>query len=361
MAAIDTLKILEIGPLGHFKRTFPGQVRYFSTANWKASQRAGPDLNDYRSLKSLADALATEEFDLIVCMPSPRSPWHWQTLSRTLFNRHVLNDIRRPLRHYGPQLLRFYRKTPVAVVDFEDTSYIDRDNFFLMDRATLYFKRELPADEWRLLTKTASDTQPSGRLRRVAKYRHRLARIRPLPLGLPTDAERDLPDDKPAKQTDIFFAGTVNGMPVRGRALAELQALRDEGFVIDIPDKPVSRKEFYQRCARAWLTLSPEGYGWDCFRHYEAAACGSVPLINPLPLRRHAPLIHGEHAIYYEVEPGLLARRVREALADKATLAAMGEAARAHAREHHTMRAVLTYVLETSMAELGRSAGLPRP
>ena len=94
--------------------------------------------------------------------------------------------------------------------------------------------------------------------------------------------------------------------------------------------------------------MSPEGLGWDCFRHYEAPACGSAPLINQPWLDRHAPLIAGEHALYYDVEPGGLTRAVTAALADKPALAKMAAAAQAHVMAHHTPQALARYVVEAA-------------
>jgi hypothetical protein len=349
---IEDLRILEIGQVGLFRTYFPTQTHFFDTSNGTGRTAGARRPTDPDSLLTLGRLLHSGNFDLIVCAPASHSPWHWQTLARTIFDRRVVSNLRRPLRQFGPQLLRFQQRTPLAVVDFADTAYIERSNFFLLDRARLYFKRELPADEWKLLTKTASGTQPTARIRRQARFRDRLAKLRPLPLGVPAGGEAFVPTDIPPKRTDIFFAGTVEGMPVRERALKELATLRDEGFVIDIPDQPIPRPEFYRRCAQAWLTLSPEGYGWDCFRHYEAAACGSVPLINRPSIRRHAPLLDGEHVLFFELEPGFLAARARQALADKGRLAAMAAAGRAHVLANHTMEPILRYVVSTTLAEI---------
>ena len=130
-------------------------------------------------------------------------------------------------------------------------------------------------------------------------------------------------------------------------------ALRDGGVAIDAPEERLARPVFYRRAARAWLTWSPEGLGWDCFRHYEAAAGGSVPLINQPSIERHAPLLNGVHAVYYDVEPGGLTRAVRAALADRAQLGRMGLAAAAHVAAHHTAATLGRYVVETTLAAAG--------
>ena len=75
--------------------------------------------------------------------------------------------------------------------------------------------------------------------------------------------------------------------------------------------------EYLARCARAWLVWAPEGYGWDCFRPYEAALAGSVPLISRQTIERYEPFIDNQHCIYYDVEVGHLALAVRRALQDR--------------------------------------------
>ena len=109
------------------------------------------------------------------------------------------------------------------------------------------------------------------------------------------------------------------------------------------------RAEFYRRAARAWLVWSPEGLGWDCFRHYEALACGSVPVINQPTIECHRPLLAGEHAFYYDTNPGRLTQTIRNALADKARLRAMARAGQAYVMAHHTQEAIARYVVETTL------------
>ncbi len=344
---LSSVRILEISQGGPIRRTFPGQVTSFSTWRGGAEQAGDPS-----SLYALARSLASGEHDLILCQPETRSPWHWHTLSRQIFSKNFAENMRRPLRLYGPQLLRFLRRAPVVVFDNSDPSFIDRDNFFLLDVAMLYFKRELPADEWMVFSKTASSTQPSGRIRLSRTYRSMIEKLRPLPLGLPGDAPGMVPTQPVPKTADVFFAGTSTGLGVRERALAEIRALRDEGYVVDIAEIPMPRRAFYERCASAWLTLSPQGHGWDCYRHYEAPACWSVPLINYPSIRRHAPLVDGEHCLFFDVVPGALAATVRRALEDKPRLAAMAAAARAHVLANHTQDAIRRYVVSESLAAI---------
>jgi hypothetical protein len=129
--------------------------------------------------------------------------------------------------------------------------------------------------------------------------------------------------------------------------------LRDRGITVDIPQSRLPLPEFYQRASRAWLVWSPEGLGWDCFRHYEAPACGSVPVINQPTIERHQPLIAGEHAFYYDPVHGQLTRTIVAALADKERLLAMAHAGGAHVMAHHTPDALARYVIETTLDSAG--------
>ena len=72
--------------------------------------------------------------------------------------------------------------------------------------------------------------------------------------------------------------------------------------MVDVCEGGLSKGEYLRRCARAWLTWSPEGYGWECLRHYEASLCLSVPVLSPPGILRHFPLQDRVHAIYYAAE-----------------------------------------------------------
>src|SRR6185437_8312425 len=252
-------------------------------------------------------------------------------------------------RALGPELLRRPAHAKLIVLDHEDLPLINRDNLFLLDRCDLWFKRELPADRWRVFTRTAHAQLPTPRFRSDRRHAGWVEKLRPLSIGLPLSAEGLLPIPPAEKRADVFFSGRVEGSStLRARGLAELKALAGQGVTLDIPDAPLPQPEFYARCAAAHLVWSPEGLGWDCFRHYEAPACGSVPLINTPPLDRHAPLIGGEQALYYDVEPGGLTRAVAAALADKPALARIASAGQAHVMTHHTPTALAKYVVEAA-------------
>jgi glycosyltransferase involved in cell wall biosynthesis len=242
---------------------------------------------------------------------------------------------------------------PIAVWDWEDSPFIFRHNQFLLDRATLFFKRELPIDHWRVFMRTVHERLPTPRFRLLEKQRRRVAKLRPISLGLPRGREA-LPAARPVaadqKTSDVFFAGRVAGSStVRERGLAELNALRGSGIRVDIPETPLPLDEYLARMARSWLTWSPEGYGYDCFRTYEAAICGSVPILNRQTVERHKPLRDGEHCFYYDVEEGNLAETITRALCNRDRLSQMARAARDLVLNDHTPAALARHIAETTL------------
>ena len=293
--------------------------------------------------------LGEPQVELIVVHPTFYAPWSWRWLSRALFSRRVLKGPPPLLRALAPQLLRWRGRAPMVVVDHEDLPLINRNNFFLLDRCRLYFKRELPVDRWRVFLKTAHPNLPTARFRKARLNLSRLSRLRPLSLGLPLGSQIAPVQADPEKRSDVFFAGRIEGSSsLRAQGVAELTALEAQGIKVDIPPAPLPPEEFYRRCGAAWLVWSPEGYGWDCFRHYEALACGSVPVINTPTIERYAPLAANEHALYYDAEPGGLTQAVLSALADKPGLQRIARSGRAHVLARHTPSAIARYVVEAA-------------
>jgi hypothetical protein len=353
MMATDlvSLRILEIGDKRLVKNVLPAQTTHFSTYFGDASgndPEHGSFVVSVRTFGRLISAVHDPSLSLIVCHPTYFSPLDWHWLTRALFDRRVLQGHLPFVQAFGPQALRLPMTAPLAVLDFEDLPLIN--TLVLLKRCCIYFKRELPVDRWKLLLKTAHAGLPTPRFRRSTSYAALLAKVRPISLGIPAGREMIFPAAA-EKTTDVFFAGLVEGSSsVRARGMAELAALRERGIVVDIPQGRLAPEEFYRRCAQAWLTWSPEGLGWDCFRHYEAPACGSVPVINQPIIERHAPLIDGVHAVYYDVEEGGLTHAITAALADKARLQAMAEAGRAHVLAHHSSEAIVRYVIGATLA-----------
>jgi glycosyltransferase involved in cell wall biosynthesis len=355
-------KILEIGATPYMWHAFPETTEFYSS--WPDETVAVPadgrHIVSLAALPGLARRLADPTLDLVVAHAPASSPYGGRALVRALFRRSVLRGNIAAFRGFGTELLRGRIAAPLAVLDLDDSVGIARCNLFLLDKAALYFKRELPADHWQVFARTLHRQVPTPRFRAAERNRGRIAKLRPISLGLPLAMAQSLDRSPPPdceKTIDVFFAGRIrNSSTVRQRGLEELLALREEGYAIDVAESGLGTDEYLARCARAHLVWSPEGFGWQCFRTYEAAICGSAALCSRQSIERYRPLIDGVHAIYYDVEPGELTRTVRAALADRNRLGAIGAAARKHVLAFHTPSAIARHVVEAATAVAGRRA-----
>jgi hypothetical protein len=350
---------LEIGEFSRMRHAFPQTTEFFSTyvADFKQHKQPGSELVSASTLVPLWRRLLDDKLDLVVVHASPHG--FVEGLVRTIFRRSALQGHLPLFRGLGQQLLRRTVRVPVAVLDLQDSPSILNCNRYLLQRSTIYFKRELPPDRWRLLIQGGKT--PTLRYRRIERYQSALARVRPMSLGLPDHVQASRVPAMPSggKDIDVFFAGRLKGSStVRERGIDELMRLQNQGIRIDIQDGGLSAPEYLARCARAWLVWAPEGYGWDCFRPYEAAFAGSVPLISRQTIERHEPLRDNEHCFYYAVEAGQLAQTVLGALNDRDRLGKMAEAAREHVLRHHTPKALAHHIVSTTLAarQSGRMA-----
>jgi hypothetical protein len=359
-------KILEIGAVPYMWEVFPDSTEFYSS--WPDETTSTPEQGRHivslASLPRLARRLADPTLDLIVVHAPAFSPWGVRAFVRTFFRRSILTGNLPALRGFGTELLRSRAAAPVVVLDLEDSTTIARSNLFLLDKAALYFKRELPADHWQVFAGTAHWRVPTPRFRAHKRNRARVAKLRPVSLGLPFEVFRRAAMPCPPageKTIDVFFAGRIRGSStVRERGLAELLALRHEGYAIDVSEATLPLDEYLARCARAHLVWSPEGFGWQCFRTYEAAICGTAPLCSHPGIERYRALLEGVHAIYYGVEPGELTRTVKAALADRDRLRAIGAAAREHVQAFHTPPAIARHIVD-SAAVLARAVTQSAP
>jgi glycosyltransferase involved in cell wall biosynthesis len=347
---------VEIAAKPILKRAFAEQTIYFSTYhNREAHQpQSGSYSLGIKTMPLLWRTLARRDVALVCCDAAVFAPWSPRWMVRAIFDRRIFRGHCPIVRAWGPQLLRCRLNAPLAVVDQDDLPLINAHNISLLRRSTLYFKRELSIDRWRLFMKTAHANLPSIRFRGRSSIGNHIDKLRPISLGLPPDYPIDEDVSDSPKTTDIFFAGQIDHTSThRQRALAELQQLAATGLRIDIAEHRLAPDEFRRRMSRAWMTWSPEGLGWDCFRHYEALACGSVPLINSPTIERYQPLADGRHAIYYTPEEGGLARQVQRAFADRSQLAQMARDGRQHVLQHHTQTGIANNIINQTLAAAG--------
>lgn len=343
-------RILEVGEHCLIGRALPLAADFACTSLTRAPANLPAELRRLEPLAAMRE-LRRDRYQLVVA----HAPAYASRRASQL--RFAARD---PLRRGAALLLRgalarlVPPQVPVVMLDLEDAPIIYANNLPLLDRAILCFKRELPADRARAFMQARAPALPEARSRVGDPLAARIAKLRPISAGLSDAVLAAMPEWPIDKSTDIFFAGTTAGSStLRQTGVAELRQLADRGIRVDLAAQRLSLEEFLRRAAAAQMVWSPEGYAHECFRHYEAAACGSVPLINTPGIERYKPLRHGVHALYYAVEPGGLRRTVLCAMRQPHRLRAMGKAARRHALRHHSHSALADYVLSETRKALG--------
>jgi hypothetical protein len=340
------VRILEVGDRSLFAETFPQNTLQLWTGLHKIPPAPGRRNFGLAEAVMLLRALRSKAYDLIVCYPPPDKPLGIRTLFR-LLGRKGLAVLPALFRGVASEFLRLPTNTPIAVLDTEDCGLVERHNFPLLFRCRTYFKRELPPDHWKAFVKTAHPHVPTARVRRSRAFREGVEKMRPFALGISEAKLCMIGEAEHDKTVDVFFAGALENSAVRETGVSQIRLLASQGYTVDIAGTDLSQEEYFARCSRAWLTWSPEGYGWDCFRHYEAAACRSVPIISQATIHRYEPLRHGVHCYYYDVEGDDLRTVIVNALADRRRLAMLACNARDHVLRHHTHLKLCEYVLET--------------
>lgn len=250
----------------------------------------------------------------------------------------------------------------MAFVSPGDAATIEPQNAALLEASRLCFVRELPVEPANLLLtawpKYRRITNVSGR----PELGWLWSRLRPISVGLrarPASLiEQHLVQRPDGKTIDVFFAGRPAPYTARDAVyVQQISTLRQEGWRIDIVEDRMPQETFLQTCCRSWLVWSPQGFGWEGWRHYEAAAAAAVPVINMPTILRYAPLEHGRHALFYDVAGDDLRNVVRRALSDKDVLWEMGRAARRHVLEHHLHRRLLQHVVTSVRAAASAENG----
>jgi hypothetical protein len=272
------------------------------------------------ALTNILREVRRQVYDLVV-LPAIHPDHRFDEPSHKLLAKNMLQSIAQSQRAVTG-LNHLLGPSRHIIVDIADDRGLCTTSLRLFPRHSCYFKRELDLALQR-------DARSAGQLR-------------PLPLFVPNEAR--IPALQP-KNVDVFFAGALCNQ-VRHAAVQAARSLAHHGLQVDIPTTPLPYPEFMTALAKSWLVLSPEGYGWDCYRHYEACLAGSVPVINLPRYQRSLYLQDGVHCFYYDPEEGSLTELLRTLLADKNRLLRMGEAGRRFVLAHHTRACVARYMLD---------------
>lgn len=237
---------------------------------------------------------------------------------------------------------------PWALMERNDQCLIREGNHLLFHLATRVFVRELLQNRYEIFQayrEGKEDLRLWPKVWRMGpKVPIDLAKVFPISLGLRAETPLE-PFLAEKKQHDILWSGTFHCRTPRMAAVDEVaEACAKHGWRFFRPER-LTPVEFRQECSKSWLCLSPSGNGWDCYRHYEIPASGSVPLINYPWIERYAPLQDRKHCFLFSVERGHVTEVIGQALADKGSLGQMAKEGQAWVTQHHRHEALRNYVI----------------
>ena len=191
-------------------------------------------------------------------------------------NRKEFSKRLNCLRGVPFPLSRLGKERPLAVIDLDDWICLPISGQNLLQDCSFYYKRELPLNRFFLYYQ---QRPAPWRL-----WREKLApvckKVKNIPLGIEDKKYFSLKKLRTDKQDiDIFYCGTATST-IRTTVAELLQKISKKTNWNIVIAKNLPFAEYCKTVARSKITLSVSGGGWDCFRHYEAIALGSLPLMD---------------------------------------------------------------------------------
>ncbi|GJE80341.1 glycosyltransferase family protein [Methylorubrum thiocyanatum] len=356
----DPPRILEFGLMPLVTNAFPERTTFLDTRlRWadvrtrapRSGSLAARVLRLARRVAGIGHACLVQDYDIVVarCVGPVNSAGRAMPVHAALsllglaFRGLVLFAARGP-------------RVRLAILDVTDHLTIHpRDRSFLR-RCDLFFKRELAANPWNTLETVLPRGACAGHARQDPACLALRAKLRPFALGIEAAALKP-PVPASARRYDLFYAGSAQGIAFRETLAGILPRLATRGWRVHAPTHRLSREAFADAITRSRFCLSPGGVGWDCYRHYEVAALGSVPIFDTRPLTGIEPFLHGREGFYLDPQEDL--ERALDSLlrTDDAAVDRMTAAAQALVTRVYTFDALARYVIAETLA-LGPA---PRP
>lgn len=346
-------RILEFGLMPLVTAAFPERTTFLDTRlRWADVRTRAPRsgsmplrlLKLVRRVAGIARACLVQDYDIVVarCVGPVNSagrayPVHAAlSLIGLAFRGLVLFAARGP-------------RVRLAVLDVTDHLTIHpRDRAFLR-RCDLFFKRELAANPWNTLETVLPRGACAGHARQDPACLALRAKLRPFALGIGATALK-APIPASARSYDLFYVGSVQGIAFREALSGVLPRLAARGWRIHAPTHRLSPEAFAEAITRSRFCLSPSGVGWDCYRHYEVAALGSVPIFDTRPLTGIKPFLHGREGFYLDPQEDLERALDHLLRTDDAGVDRMTSAAQALVERVYTFDALARYVIAETLA-----------
>lgn len=237
----------------------------------------------------------------------------------------------------------------LAVVDMTDHRTIHGNDKGLLKRCDLYFKRELADNLLGAFELIIGPWRCLGNSSRNDIIQLWAKKLKPVSLGV----EEGLitPPFFEEKNLDVFYVGGDYGcIPSRRKSEELLKVLAQKGYRVNDGTR-LSPEKYRASISSSWLSLSPGGVGWDCYRHYEIPALGSCAVLTPSPNKQLYPFVDKESALYVDGNLAWL-DEIEVLLSDKEHLKVMTLQAQDHVSKYHTRKKIAEYLFQEISAKV---------
>lgn len=340
--------ILEIGFMPYLSVYFPEQSKFVDTRlRWKNVRKYEKfEQNILYFIISITKMFATlfyfswlQKYDVVIC--------------RSLGPVAVPNQSKLKYYSYAAMGVVFKNlvlfasrgnRVKLVVVDLTDELTINsRDKVFLQ-KSDLYFKRELALNYLNSFEQIFSKGECIGGFRSSKFVQDFLQKMRPIPLGINEEVIGDS-IGKDEKIYDLFYSGGDQSLPLREEIKSALTGLRQKGWRIFSPTERLSESDFQKCIRRSRFCVSPSGAGWDCYRHYEIAAFGSIPIFNFRTIQAYKPPRHGLECFYFDPQDNLIQVLESFLTTSEEKVEEMAQSSKLHLKSHHTFSAIAKYLM----------------
>ena len=241
------------------------------------------------------------------------------------------------------------RYAPVVAIDWSDTPLLTLRDQQTLRACARYFKRELPFD--RLFLYAQERPIPWRETRKTLLSI--VKKTQGIPLGIEDSKYAALKLQRAdSQEIDVLFLGEITNTQ-RKTGMEHLQEFASKSRWNIVIKQGVPFDEYCRMIARSKITISIAGGGWDCFRHYEAVALGSIPLINRPTI--DAVWWHAmPEEIFFENTFSNFIARIEQLLQDTQLRRTCLATLEQHIEQHMCHSKIVEFIVKTSLENVSR-------
>ncbi|MBI5902487.1 MAG: glycosyltransferase family 1 protein [Deltaproteobacteria bacterium] len=308
--------------------------------------------------RSVADNLRKKRYDLIittVCHVDYSGGKHGYLSWAARRFKFSLRSNRRKLGGtlVSDWLRQGMKLPPFIVVDDTDDPFIYPVDLDLLWGCAAYFKRELPFDKFFCFRLFESALDKEQKIALASKIQ---------PVWISYDAGSIEPyvrtqEIRPyrEREVDISFLCNIHMSYNRLRMLPILEGIGKSYRVATMKNGKFGKKEYFDILKNTKISISLEGRGWDCPKHYEMMLCGSL-LFVARPTRKLAfDLKDGHNCVFVGNDLGNIEERLEYYLENTDLSAAIATRGHELARDSLNNVRLAEYVLGTAVRAIGEN------